>query len=108
MQTERQREAAEFRALGSQRAQEFHARADREVTVLLADANSRSEQIRGEGDAERNRIFAAAFERDQDFFAFYRTIQAYEKSFRTEMPSQWYRTRQRARCRCWQANAVCG
>ncbi len=84
MQTERQREAAEFRALGSQRAQEFHARADREVTVLLADANSRSEQIRGEGDAERNRIFAAAFERDQDFFAFYRTIQAYEKSFTPE------------------------
>jgi membrane protease subunit HflC len=84
MQTERQREAAEFRALGNQRAQEIRARADRDVIVLLADANSSSEQIRGEGDAERNRIFAAAFERDEEFFTFYRTIQAYEKSFGAE------------------------
>ncbi|MGY3622496.1 protease modulator HflC [Bradyrhizobium sp. USDA 10063] len=84
MQTERQREAAEFRALGNQRAQEIRARADREVTVLVAEANSRSEQIRGQGDAERNAIFAAAFERDQDFFTFYRTIQAYEKGFSSE------------------------
>ena len=56
MQTERQREAAEFRAQGSQRAQEIRARADRDVTVLLADAQSNGEQARGEGDAERNRI----------------------------------------------------
>src|SRR3954452_3238993 len=78
MQTERQREAAEFRAQGSQRAQEIRARADRDVTVLLADATSRSEQIRGEGDAERNRIFAEAFGRDVDFFSFYRSMQALE------------------------------
>jgi membrane protease subunit HflC len=84
MQTERQREAAEFRALGNQRAQEIRARADREVTVLIAEANSKSEQIRGEGDAERTIIFAAAFGRDQDFFAFYRTIQAYDKGFASE------------------------
>ncbi len=51
MQTERQREAAEFRAQGSQRAQEIRSRADREVTVLVADATSKAEQIRGEGDA---------------------------------------------------------
>src|SRR6187431_854329 len=51
MQTERQREAAEFRANGSQRKQEIQARADRDVTVLVADATSKSEQIRGEGDA---------------------------------------------------------
>jgi membrane protease subunit HflC len=78
MQTERQREAAEFRAQGSERAQEIRARADRDVTVLLADATARSEQVRGEGDAIRNRIFAEAFERDIDFFNFYRTMQAYD------------------------------
>ena len=67
MQTERQREAAEFRAQGNQRSQEIRARADRDVTVLIADATSRAEQIRGEGDAERNRIFAEAFGRDRGF-----------------------------------------
>ena len=80
MQTERQREAAEFRAQGSQKSQEIRARADRDVTVLLAEANSQAEQVRGEGDSERNRIFADAYNRDPDFFAFYRSMQAYEKS----------------------------
>jgi len=78
MQTERQREAAEFRAQGSQRAQEIRSKADRDVTVLLAEATSKAEQIRGEGDGERNRIFAEAFGRDPDFFGFYRSMQAYE------------------------------
>ena len=78
MQTERQREAAEFRAQGSQRSQEIRARADRDVTVLVADAVSKGEQIRGEGDAERNRIFADAFNKDPNFFGFYRSMQAYE------------------------------
>jgi membrane protease subunit HflC len=80
MQTERQREAAEFRAQGSQKAQAIRAKADRDVTVLVADANQQSEQIRGQGDAERNRIFADAFGQDPDFFAFYRSMQAYERS----------------------------
>jgi len=80
MQTERQREAAEFRAQGSQKSQEIRAKADRDVTVLLADATSRAEQIRGQGDSERNRIFADAYGRDPDFFAFYRSMQAYERS----------------------------
>ena len=78
MQTERQREAAEFRALGNQRAQEIRSRADREVTVVVAEALSKADQVRGEGDAERNRIFAEAYGRDPDFFAFYRSMQAYE------------------------------
>jgi modulator of FtsH protease HflC len=82
MQTERQREAAEFRAQGSQRSQEIRAKADRDVTVLIAEATSTGEQIRGQGDAERNRIFAEAFGRDQDFFAFYRSMQAYEAGLR--------------------------
>jgi modulator of FtsH protease HflC len=80
MQTERQREAAEFRAQGSQKSQEIRAKADRDVTVLLAEANSQSETIRGQGDAERNRIFADAYGKDPDFFSFYRTMQAYERS----------------------------
>ena len=80
MQTERQREAAEFRAQGSQKSQEIRAKADRDVTVLLADATSHAEQIRGQGDSERNRIFAEAYGKDPDFFAFYRSMQAYEKS----------------------------
>jgi modulator of FtsH protease HflC len=83
MQTERQREAAEFRAEGSQRSQEIRARADRDVTVLIAEAQSKGEQTRGEGDAERNRIFAEAYGRDPDFFTFYRSMQAYESGLRS-------------------------
>ena len=82
MQTERQREAAEFRAEGNQRAQEIRSRADREVTVLLADAKSKGEQIRGEGDATRNQIFAKAFGPDPEFFEFYRSMQAYENGLK--------------------------
>jgi modulator of FtsH protease HflC len=78
MITERQREAQEFRSQGTQRAQEIRAKADRDVTVLLAEAQSKGEQIRGEGDAERNRIFAEAYGRDPEFFSFYRSMQAYE------------------------------
>ncbi len=81
MQTERQREAAEFRAQGAQRSQEIRARADRDVTVLIAEATSKAEQTRGEGDATRNQIFADAFNRDKDFFSFYRSMQAYETAF---------------------------
>jgi membrane protease subunit HflC len=80
MQTERQREAAEFRAQGSQKSQEIRAKADRDVTVLIAQASSQSEQVRGQGDAERNRIFAEAYGQDPNFFAFYRSMQAYERS----------------------------
>jgi modulator of FtsH protease HflC len=80
MQTERQREAAEFRAQGSQKSQEIRAKADRDVTVLVAEANQQSETVRGQGDSERNSIFADAYTRDPDFFAFYRSMQAYERS----------------------------
>jgi membrane protease subunit HflC len=82
MQTERQQEAAQIRAQGNQRSQEIRAKADRDVTVLLADAQSKGEQTRGEGDGERNRIFAEAFGRDPDFFSFYRSMQAYEAGLR--------------------------
>ena len=79
MQTERQQEAAQFRAEGSRRSQEIKAKADRDVTVLLAEATSSGERIRGDGDAERNRVFADAYGRDADFFSFYRAMQAYEQ-----------------------------
>ena len=78
MQTERQREAAEFRAEGEGAARRIRATADREVTVIKAEATGESERLRGAGDAERNRIFAEAFGPDPDFFAFYRSMQAYE------------------------------
>jgi modulator of FtsH protease HflC len=78
MQTERQQEAAELRAQGNEAAQRIRARADRDVTVLLAEADRESQQTRGEGDATRNAIFAEAYGRDPEFFAFYRSMQAYE------------------------------
>ncbi len=78
MQTERQQEAAELRAQGNESAQRVRARADRDVTVLLAEADRESQQTRGEGDATRNTIFADAYGRDPEFFAFYRSMQAYE------------------------------
>ncbi|HKS61334.1 MAG TPA: protease modulator HflC [Xanthobacteraceae bacterium] len=82
MKSERKREATEFRAQGSQRAQEIRARADRDVTVIVAEAQSKGDAMRGEGEAERNRIFAEAFGKDPDFFAFYRSMQAYEAGLR--------------------------
>jgi modulator of FtsH protease HflC len=78
MQTERAREAAEFRAQGSEQAQTITAKADRDAVVIKAEAQRKADQTRGEGDAERNRIFAEAFGQDRDFFAFYRSMQAYE------------------------------
>ncbi|UVO31265.1 protease modulator HflC [Bradyrhizobium arachidis] len=83
MKTERQREAAEFRAQGAQKAQEIRSKADREATVIVAEANSAAEQIRGAGDAERNRLFAEAYGKDPDFFAFYRSMAAYENGLRS-------------------------
>lgn len=78
MQQERVREASEFRAQGEQISQEIRSRADRDVTVLRAEATRQSEIVRGEGDAQKNRIFAEAFGADPDFFAFYRSMRAYE------------------------------
>lgn len=82
MQTERQREAAEWRAEGEGASRRIRATADREVTVIKAEATGESERIRGAGDGERNRIFAEAFGQDADFFAFYRSMQAYVGAFK--------------------------
>ena len=80
MQTERNREAKEFRAKGAEMAVTITSTADKEVTVILADAQKKSEIMKGEGDGARNKIFANAFGQDPDFFAFYRAMQAYEKA----------------------------
>ena len=80
MQTERQQEAAEFRAKGQEISRGIRAEAEKKVTVLLAEATRDSEVIRGTGDACRNRIFASAYGLDPDFFAFYRSMQSYEKA----------------------------
>ena len=80
MQTEREREAKEFRAKGAEMAVTITSTADKEVTVILADAQKKSEIMKGEGDGLRNKIFADAFGRDPEFFGFYRAMQAYQKA----------------------------
>ena len=80
MQAERKQEAEKFRAEGEQEALEITSAADRQVTIIRAEATQKSEILRGEGDAERNRILGVAFSRDSEFFEFYRSLKAYEKS----------------------------
>ena len=80
MQTEREREAKEFRAKGAEMAVTITSTADKEVTVLIANARKKSEIMKGEGDGRRNKIFAQAFGKDPEFFSFYRAMQAYEKA----------------------------
>jgi membrane protease subunit HflC len=77
MRAERKRIATEIRAEGAERSQKITATADRRRTVLLANANKKSEIMRGEGDALRNKVFADAYTKDPEFFAFYRSLQAY-------------------------------
>ena len=80
MQTERLREAKEFRAQGAEIAQTIKSTADKQVTIILAEASKKSEILKGEGDGRRNKIFADAFGKDPEFFSFYRAMQSYEKS----------------------------
>ena len=80
MKAERFAEAAEIRAVGLAQAAKIKAEADRQKVELVATAQREAEIVRGEGEAKRNKIFAAAFEKDPEFFSFYRTMKAYEKS----------------------------
>jgi membrane protease subunit HflC len=80
MQTEREREAKEFRAKGAEMAVTITSTADRKVTIILANARKQSEIMKGEGDGQRNKIFANAFSKDPKFFSFYRAMQAYENA----------------------------
>ena len=81
MKSEREREAKEFRATGEEEAQKIRADAEKQRTVMLAEARRQSEILRGEGDALSIKIYADAFGQDEEFFAFYRSMQAYRKSF---------------------------
>ena len=78
MISERVREAKEFRAKGAEAAQIIRATADKEKTVLLAEATRKSEILRGEGESESIDIYANAFEKDSNFYSFYRSMQAYK------------------------------
>ncbi len=77
MKSERLREAKEFRAKGAEEAQRIRAEADKEKTVLLAEASRKSEILKGEGESESISIYSNAFEKDPDFYSFYRSMQAY-------------------------------
>ena len=82
MNAEREREAADERARGKERAQEVSATADRGAVELISEARRQAEVIRGEADAERNNIYASAYGRDPEFFAFYRSLKAYGRSLK--------------------------
>jgi membrane protease subunit HflC len=84
MKAERQQEAFQFRAEGEQQKRTIQADADRQVTIIKAEAQRTADQLRGDGEGERNRIFAEAFGKDPDFFAFYRSMQAYEQGLKSK------------------------
>jgi membrane protease subunit HflC len=81
MQSERERVAREARAEGAEVAQRVRAGAERERTVLIAEAQAQADILRGQGEQEAIRIFAEAFQRDPAFFQFWRTMQAYREAF---------------------------
>lgn len=84
MRMEREREAKQNRALGEEEALRIRSRADKDRTVLLAEAQKKSETIRGQGDGEATRILAQAYGKDREFFEFYRSMQAYQKVLNKE------------------------
>lgn len=86
MRSEREQEAARIRAEGEQAGQEIRADADRQASIIRAEARAESERIRGAGDARRNAIYAGAYGVDPEFFAFYRSMIAYEQTLRDGTP----------------------
>jgi membrane protease subunit HflC len=82
MRSEREREAREWRAQGQEESERIRANADRRRQVLLAQARERAETLRGEGDAEAASIYAAAFSQDEEFYTFWRSMEAYRDSFK--------------------------
>ena len=84
METQRTEFANELRSLGRERAERIRADADRQVRVLLADAERDAQRLRGEGDARATEIYAEAFNRDREFYHFWRSLEAYDRSFGTE------------------------
>lgn len=84
MKTERERDAKEFRATGQQEAQKIRAAAEKEQAVIIADAEKQAQIIRGEGDSQAIEIWNKAAGQDADFFAFYRSLEAYKKSLNSD------------------------
>ena len=82
MRAEREKEARQFRAEGSEESQIIKSKAEKERTIIIADANKKSQTIKGEGDGEAVKIYAKAFNKDKEFFAFYRSMEAYKKAFK--------------------------
>ncbi|SVE07278.1 uncharacterized protein METZ01_LOCUS460132, partial [marine metagenome] len=82
MRAEREKEARQFRAEGSEESQIIKSKAERERTIIVAEANKKSQTIRGEGDGKAVKIYAKAFNKDKEFFAFYRSMEAYKKAFK--------------------------
>ena len=80
MQSEREQQARQYRGEGAEAAQNVRANAERERTVILAEAQRDAQRVRGDGDAESIRVYAGAFGQDKEFFAFYRSMQAYRES----------------------------
>jgi membrane protease subunit HflC len=84
MKSEREREAAEYRAQGFEQAQEIKSKADRERTAILADAKRQADILHGQGEGEAIQVYADAFGKDPEFYAFYRSLEAYRKSLTSE------------------------
>ena len=80
MQTERQQEAAQIRAVGEEKSRFIRAEAEKNKTILLAEAQRDGDILRGQGDAEKNKILGKAFSQDPEFFSFYRSMQAYSRA----------------------------
>ncbi|PPR35390.1 MAG: Modulator of FtsH protease HflC [Alphaproteobacteria bacterium MarineAlpha6_Bin3] len=82
MRAEREKEARQFRAEGSEESQRIKSKAEKEKAVIIAEANKEAQTIRGEGDGESVRIYAETFKKDEEFFSFYRSMEAYKKAFK--------------------------
>ena len=82
MRAEREKEARQFRAEGAEESQRIRSRADRDKTVILAEAQKKSQILKGEGDGDAIRIYANTFNKDKEFFSFYRSMEAYKKAFK--------------------------
>jgi membrane protease subunit HflC len=84
MESERRRVANELRSLGAAESEKIRADADRQRTVILADAYSQAQKFKGEGDAKASAIYAQAYTQNPEFYSFYRSLEAYRTTFRSK------------------------
>ncbi|RYZ02162.1 MAG: protease modulator HflC, partial [Alphaproteobacteria bacterium] len=86
MKSQLQQKVNQYRAEGEGLYLSIVGEADKQVEVILAEANQKSQVLRGEGDAERNKIYASAYGKDPEFFSFYRSLEAYDKAIKAGTP----------------------